>query len=170
MAWTFATSERIAVTIVALVCGSTAVSYATRSSPSVAKKTSGKVSDGGAPPAKGGAVDVNFRVVRGDNCPLLTSWSASPLQVSAPGGSIDLSATATDADARETLTFSWTAPAGRFTVPSSTGASGASATTKYVCDKPGPQKLTVTVTDNHVPSSCSASQTFPVTCVAVKKD
>jgi hypothetical protein len=113
---------------------------------------------GGSTPTQGnGSGNINGTVVAGDNCPLLTSWMASPLQVSAPAGQIDVSATATDADVTEVLTYKWTATAGTF-------VNAAAATTKYTCTTVGPQTLTVTVTDNHVPTNCSVSQTFPVTC------
>jgi hypothetical protein len=40
------------------------------------------------------------------------------------------------------------------------------SSTTYVCGPGGPQVLTVTVTDNHAPTPCTASVTMPVTCVA----
>ena len=67
-------------------------------------------------------------VSTGDNCPLLTSWVASPLQTSAPGGVVTLGGTASDADGN-TLSFTWTASAGSFG-----GAfPAASAATTYAC-------------------------------------
>jgi hypothetical protein len=118
------------------------------------------VCGGGVPVQNNGSVIVNGTVVVGDNCPLLTSWVASPL-VSSTSGQIDVSATATDADAADVLTYSWTATGGSFVMP-------ASATTKYNCTAPGPQTLTITVSDNHQPSPCTTFITMPVTCVALQ--
>ena len=122
------------------------------------------VCGGSTPTQPGGSVIIDGTVVAGDNCPLLTSWSASPLQTSAPSGQIDVAAAATDADATETLTFTWTATNGTFVAPTSSGLSPASSVTKYTCTTVGPQTLTVTVVDNHLPANCTATQTFPVNC------
>jgi hypothetical protein len=118
------------------------------------------VCGGGVPTQNNGSVIVNGTVVVGDNCPLLTSWVASPL-VSSTGGQIDVAATATDADAADVLSYSWTATGGSFVMP---GA----ATTKYNCTAPGPQTLTITVSDNHAPTPCTTFITMPVTCVALQ--
>src|SRR5262249_43433391 len=45
-----------------------------------------------------GTATVNGTIINGDNCPILTSWMASPLQTSAPNGLIDVSGSATDSD------------------------------------------------------------------------
>jgi hypothetical protein len=111
-----------------------------------------------------GSAVVDGNLVKGDNCPVLTAWSASPLQATAPTGSIDVTATASDADADESLTFTWSATSGTFAAASSSGPPPATSTTKYVCTDAGPATLKVTVTDNHVPSTCSASQEIPVDC------
>jgi hypothetical protein len=106
-------------------------------------------------PQGNGSVIVNgtFNV-----CPVLTSWMASPLQTSANGGRIDVSATATDADPADVLTFAWTAPSGSFVAASA-------ATTQFVCGPAGSLTLLLTVSDGHSPNPCSATMTFPVTCV-----
>jgi hypothetical protein len=107
---------------------------------------------------KTGSVDINGTVVEGDNCPTLTAWMGSPLQTSV-GSSINVSATATDPDAGETLTYAWTSSnGGAFVAPGS-------ATTTFVCGNAGAANLTVLVTDSHVPTSCSTSITIPVNCV-----
>jgi hypothetical protein len=124
------------------------------------------VCGGGTPPQNQGSANINGSVVAGDNCPLLTSWMASPLQTSAPNGQIDVSAGATDGDASETLTFTWTATNGTFAQPTSTATGSGTSTTKYTCTTIGAQTLTVTVTDNHVPSTCSVHQDFPVNCAS----
>jgi hypothetical protein len=116
------------------------------------------------PPRGIGGANIPLPVVAGDNCPVLTSWMASsPLQSTAPDGLIDLSASATDADANDLLTYSWTATAGTFTSPD---GSATSSTTQYRCTTAGLQTVTVTVTDNHVPANCSVSQTLPINCDA----
>jgi hypothetical protein len=114
---------------------------------------------GTVPTQPNGSVIVNGTVVQGDNCPLLTSWVASPLQTS-QGGNIDVAATATDADASDVLSFSWTATAGTFVMPSA-------ASTQYTCVASGAQTLTITVSDNHSPTPCTTAMTFPVNCVQV---
>ena len=106
-----------------------------------------------------GSLIVNGTVTVGDNCPVLSSWMASPLTTST-GGQIDVSAAATDADATDTVTYAWTATAGTFVAPGS-------ATTKYNCSVGGAQTLTVTVSDNHGATPCTAVQTFPVNCVSL---
>jgi hypothetical protein len=105
-----------------------------------------------------GSVDVNG-IIGDDNCPLLTSWVASPLQTSAYLGEIDVNGTATDADAADVLTYAWTATSGSFANPSS-------AMTQFHC-APGPSAptLTLTVSDNHSPFSCTTKIDVPVTCV-----
>jgi hypothetical protein len=112
---------------------------------------------GSTPTQTQGSVDVNGSFVEGDNCPLLTSWVASPLQTSAFGGKIDVNGTATDADAADVLTFTWTATSGSFTNPSA-------AMTQFVCAAGGSQILTLTVSDNHSPTPCTTKIDIPVTC------
>jgi Concanavalin A-like lectin/glucanases superfamily len=97
----------------------------------------------------------------GDNCPQVTSWTVSPFETSAPTGTIDVTADATDMDPGETatLTFAW-APAGKFT--SATGK-----TNTYHCLVAGPDTITLSVTDTHMPSACTETVSFPVNCVAM---
>jgi hypothetical protein len=110
-----------------------------------------------------GSLIVNGTVVIGNNCPVLNSWMASPLQTST-AGQIDVSAAATDLDTSatppQTLTYAWTATAGTFVAP-------AAATTKYSCSVAGTQTLTVTATDNYSPTPCAVVQTFTVNCVSL---
>jgi cysteine-rich repeat protein len=127
---------------------------------------------GGSQVATGsGSAIVNGTVIAGDNCPVLQTWMAAPLQTSAPTGTINLSGMATDADMGETLTFAWTATAGSFAPASTPGvASGTASSTVYTCTTVGMQTLTLTVTDNHKevtdPNSvdCPVSVTFPINC------
>jgi hypothetical protein len=119
-----------------------------------------------------GSAVVNGKLVNGDNCPVLTSWVASPLQTSAPSGKIDVAGTATDADSDETLTFTWTATAGTFAAPTTTGiASGGTVATQYTCTTVGAQTLTLSVTDDHnaanplAPACPPVTIDFPVKCI-----
>ena len=107
-----------------------------------------------------GSVIVNGSVVIGDNCPVLTSWMANPLQVSTPAGLIHVSVAASDADTTDVLSYAWTATAGTF-------VAGTSAATDYTCTTAGTQTLTVTVSDNHGTTPCTAVQTFPINCVSL---
>jgi hypothetical protein len=114
----------------------------------------------GSPSVPGlGAVTVTGVLVAGDNCPVLASWSLSPLQTAAEGGTVDVAVGATDADPGETVSFAWTATAGTFT-------STAAATTQYLCGAAGSQTLSVTISDNHQPVSCRLQVSFPaITCL-----
>jgi cysteine-rich repeat protein len=119
------------------------------------------VCGGSTPTQTGGSIAINGTVVEGDNCPLLTSWAASPLQTSL-GGTIDVSGAATDSDIPtipgEALSYKWTSAGGTF-------ADSTALSTKFTCTVSGPQTITLTVTDNHVPTSCPTSVQIPVTCV-----
>jgi hypothetical protein len=95
----------------------------------------------------------------GDNCPQITSWNVSPLQASVPAGTIAVTADATDADPGETATlvFDW-APASKFSV-------SRGKVTDYSCLVSGPDTITLTVTDAHMPTPCQATIQFAVNCV-----
>jgi hypothetical protein len=114
---------------------------------------------GSVPTSNTGSVGINGSVVEGDNCPLLTAWAASPLQTSL-NGLIDVSGAATDADVGvipgEAISYAWTG--GTFLAPSS-------ASTQFRCTVAGPNTLTLTVSDNHVPTPCSTQIQIPVNCV-----
>ncbi len=110
-------------------------------------------------PTGAGSVIVNSTVVEGNACPYLTSWVASPLQTSV-GATIDVAAAAADLSTPpDTLTFAWT-PAANFTAPTA-------GSTQYHCTAPGPHTITVTVSDNHASSPCTAHVDIQVNCVAV---
>jgi hypothetical protein len=105
-----------------------------------------------------GEVNVALNVVAADKCPSITWAVAAPTQTSV-GGAIGVSATASDPDRGEAVSFSWS-PAAHFANPSS-------AVTSYRCAVAGRQALTVTVADSHQPP-CTASATLEVECVASK--
>ena len=112
----------------------------------------------------GGARPVHLSVeLVVDHCPLVTSWRASPLQASAPDGTIDVSVTAReegDADAGTApLQYMWSATAGTF-------SDDAAPTTVYECSTAGPQVLTASVTDVHRGAPCADVVAMSVTCKA----
>ena len=109
--------------------------------------------------AASGEVDVAVNIVAADRCPSITSALAAPVQTSV-GGTVGVSATASDPDRGETVSFRWS-PAAHFANPSS-------AVTSYVCPAAGRQTLTLTVADSRLPTPCSAKTTLTVDCVASK--
>ncbi len=77
----------------------------------------------------------------GNEAPLLSSLVASTTTVQT-GGSVSLTATATDPNTGDTLTFAWTSTAGTFSAPT------ASATSWTAPSSTGIQTLTLTVKDS----------------------
>jgi hypothetical protein len=100
-----------------------------------------------------GTIVVTGTIVPGDQCPTLTSWLIAPQRAASPDP-IDVTVTAADADAGDTLAFNWTASSGSFLNP-------AAAATQYVCGTLGSQTLHVEVTDDHAPLPCATRITFP---------
>lgn len=94
-----------------------------------------------------------------EHCPLVTSWKASPLQVSAPNGTIDVSVTAReDIDAgANPLQYMWSASAGTF-------SDSTAPTSIYTCSTAGAQLLRASVTDNHRRVPCADVISIQVTC------
>jgi hypothetical protein len=105
-----------------------------------------------------GQVDVNATVISGDNCPSITSGAVAPA-VTSVGASIAVSAAASDPDAADTLSYTWTDGVGGPTL--ATGNN-----TSVVCPSSGTHHIILVVADNHTPS-CSKSVDLPVNCVAV---
>lgn len=109
--------------------------------------------------AQSGEVDVALNFVAADKCPSITSAVAAPMQTSV-GGTVGVSATASDPDRGEPVSFSWS-PAANFANPTS-------AVTSYVCPAAGRQTLTLTIADSRRPNPCTAKATLEVDCIASK--
>jgi hypothetical protein len=92
-----------------------------------------------------------------NNCPAINSYTAAPLATAAGGGTIAVGSSASDLDMADTLAYAWTATGGSFAPP---GA----ANSVYTCGPPGPQTLTISVSD----SKCTTTATIAVTCVALE--
>jgi len=88
-----------------------------------------------------------------NNCPFVTSQVVAP-QASSVGGKISVSATASDLDATDVLTFAWTG--GTFDAAST-------AATKFTCTSGGVKTLTVSISD----SKCTTTASVDVNCVAL---
>jgi hypothetical protein len=101
-----------------------------------------------------GEVEITANVVLPDSCPDITAAVVGPAETSV-GSSVAVTATASDPDLGETLTYDW-APASGFANPHA-------QSTSYVCGAPGQQTLTFTVTDSHTPA-CWTSTSFTITC------
>ncbi len=104
-----------------------------------------------------GQVDVNATVISGDNCPSITSGAVAPA-VTSVGASIAVSAAASDPDAADVLSYTWTDGVGGPTL--ATGNN-----TSITCPSSGTHHVILVVADNHSPS-CSKSVDLPVNCVA----
>jgi hypothetical protein len=88
------------------------------------------------------------------SCPLLTNVTVTPLQANV-GDQISVTAIASSQDGGP-LNYLWTATAGSF-------ADQNSAATTYLCEEPGQQTLTVTV--SNATASCADQATVSVACV-----
>jgi hypothetical protein len=108
-----------------------------------------------------GSVRVNGTVVDdSDICPILSSWTVSPL-TTGPTGTINVGSTATDGNAGDVLTYKWTATPAPATDPFT---SSGSAVTTFNCPGTGNFALTVTIDDHHMPTNCTATRTVNVAC------
>ena len=109
-------------------------------------------------PTGNATINASVSVVNGDNCPNIGFVSASPAQTSV-GAPVALNALATDSDASDasTLTYTWSSGGTTF-------ATGAVAT--FTCAPSGTQTVTLTVDDHHVPSNCPVTATVKVNCIA----
>jgi len=109
--------------------------------------------------AESGEVNVALNLVAAGKCPSITSAVAAPMQT-AVGGTIGVSATASDPEHGDAVSYSWS-PAARFASPNS-------AATSYSCTEAGRQILTLTIADSHRPTPCTANATLEVDCVSGK--
>jgi hypothetical protein len=113
------------------------------------------------PDASAGSVRINGTFVDdSDVCPVLNSWTVSPLQTGTTG-TIAVNATASDGDPGDSLTYKWTATPAPAMDPF-TNSSAASTT--FTCRSSGTFSLTITVDDHHVPQNCTAMRTVSVEC------
>jgi hypothetical protein len=113
------------------------------------------------PDASAGSVRINGTVVDdSDVCPVLNSWTVSPLQTGTTG-TITVSATASDGDPGDNLTYRWTATPAPATDPFTNSGAGSTA---FHCPGNGIFALTITVDDHHVVQNCTASRTISVEC------
>jgi len=104
--------------------------------------------------AKTGSVAVNGVL---NICPVADGLSANPADISV-GFPIALGAAAHDPDSSPSpLSYSWTAPSGFFSDPTS-------STPTFVCNLPGPVTLTVMISDGDATPGCAATTSVTVTC------
>jgi hypothetical protein len=104
-----------------------------------------------------GSVAITGRI---DQCPLITSASATSLQA-AVGGSISIGVVASELDPGDTLTYSWTM-AGAGTTPGNGTFGAAAANTTFTCTAAGQVNISIAVSDgicgdsrmNAIPVNC----------------
>lgn len=106
------------------------------------------------PALDGGSIQITGTA---NQCPTLT-LAATPPQAQ-PGGAIDVSATAFDADPEDVVSLTWTLTAG-------VTASATQPHTTYTCTTPGPQIITVVATDGR----CQTTQKVLVYCFGQVND
>jgi hypothetical protein len=96
-----------------------------------------------------------------DHCPTIVSWTATPTATSLATAMLpatfDLSATASDSDPGDVRSFAWTATEGTF-------SDAAASAAVYTCGADPAPAVTLTIDDNHTPSSCSTIVLLPVAC------
>ncbi len=109
-----------------------------------------------------GNVGITTTLVEGDHCPNILSAVIGPDQTSV-GGTASVAATASDADASETLSFVWT-PSANISGQVNTATS---SSLTYTCTASGIQTLVLTVSDNHSPTVCTTTASLTINCVNV---
>lgn len=102
---------------------------------------------------EGGAGSLEVDAVL-NNCPFVTDVVVAP-RSAAIGGQLAVSASGSDSDAADVLSYAWTASGG------GTFADAAKGSTTFTCAVAGTHELTFTVSDG----KCVQSRTLPVTCV-----
>jgi hypothetical protein len=98
-----------------------------------------------------------------DTCPTVDVQLPTPASATVPAGRIAVAATGSDPDPSDVVSFSWAASAGTFD-------DATAASTDYVCTTAGAETLVLTVSDNHLPRSCTETYLLPVTCLADASD
>jgi hypothetical protein len=109
-------------------------------------------------PAKG-EVAIATTFGPADNCPSISWAMAAPMQTSV-GGSIGVTASASDPDPGDVLGYSWS-PAAAFVNPTL-------PSTSFNCTSAGTKTLSLAVSDHHHPIPCIATATMRVTCIGSK--
>jgi len=107
--------------------------------------------------ADSGGADIELRFAEADRCPSIASAVAAPTETSV-GGLVGVSATASDADLGDSVSFSWDPPA-NFANPSS-------ATTTYRCTVSGRQTLTLLIADSTRPAPCVTKAKLEIACIS----
>jgi hypothetical protein len=108
--------------------------------------------------AGAGSITVTGTLIPGDSCPTIDHWSISSAEAVSGGAAIAVAVSAIDPDADDVLTYAWSVDTGTFTAPTA-------ASTEYECGPPGTETLSVRISDNHAPTPCVLSVSFPpVTC------
>jgi hypothetical protein len=108
----------------------------------------------GSHPTVPGTVNVTSNVAVADNCPSITSAVVAPGQTSV-GGKVRVSATGTDPDLGDSITYSWGPTASQF-------ANATAASTTFTCTLPGLQQITLSITDSR---DCIAQVNLMVNCL-----
>ncbi|HEY7376777.1 MAG TPA: hypothetical protein VIF57_31755 [Polyangia bacterium] len=105
-----------------------------------------------------GSVAITGRI---DQCPLITSISATALQA-AVGSSISIGVVASELDPGDVLTYSWTS-AGSGMTPGAGTIGAAAANTTFTCTAEGQVSISITVSDG----TCGDTRTdaIPVNCL-----
>jgi hypothetical protein len=107
-------------------------------------------------PTVPGTIDITANVTVADHCPSITSAIVAPDQTSV-GGTISVSATGSDPDVGDSITYSWGPTPSYFANPTA-------ASTTYTCTLPGVQTITLSITDK---AGCVARVPLMVNCIPV---
>src|SRR6185437_5337440 len=108
--------------------------------------------------ADAGSVAINGQTF---NCGTANGVSALPSETTV-GNSVALTASGTGSDLSR-LSFSWSAPSGTFSAPTSSA-------TNFTCTTPGPVTVTVSVGDGPVPDGGSCNASAATTSVVIDCD
>jgi hypothetical protein len=123
---------------------------------------------GGPQISQPSTVSINATVSIADACPVISSFSVSPL-TTGPGGVIIASAVATDADPGDHVTYLWQAQFGALHDPPAQQGN----TAVFTCPADGRVdgfELFLTLSDDHAPTPCSTHLSTIVRCVVPNTD